>query len=83
MGLSSQDTIEDFPIWPDLSLFPCYFLGSVASCWESGKLGPGQLGEGYGAGGSGVGNRAVGQEEPGGELRGPHKGERNGRGVAV
>ena len=54
MDLSSQDTIGDFP------------MGSVASDWESGKLGPEQLGEGYGAGGSGVGNSQVKRNPVGG-----------------
>ena len=38
MDLQSQVAIGDFPIWLDLSLFPCLLLGSAASGQESEEM---------------------------------------------
>lgn len=59
MDLQSQDTIGDFPVWPDLSLFPCLLLGSVSSGWESENCGPvlWGMGDGEGEGGDSAAER--------------------------
>ena len=54
MDLQSQVAIGDFPVWLDLSLFPCLLLGSVARGQESERLWPvlwGKGDEGRGCGG--------------------------------
>ena len=38
MDLQSQVAIGDFPVWLDLSLFPCLLLGSAASGQESEEM---------------------------------------------
>ena len=38
MDLQSQVAIGDFPVWLDLSLFPCLLLGSAASGQESDEM---------------------------------------------
>jgi hypothetical protein len=42
MDLQSQVAIGDFPVWLDLSLFPCLLLGSAASGQESERCASGK-----------------------------------------
>ena len=46
MDLQLQVAIGDFPVWLDLSLFPCLLLGSVARGQESERLWPVLWGKG-------------------------------------
>ena len=67
MDLQSQVAIGDFPVWLDLSLFPCLLLGSAASGQESEEMWLEQQGGGGGGrewGGPTTGGSSGGAQMP-------------------